>query len=419
MALAMLPSQFAKADGSSGPDIPTYGYYVTWVCPDGTIEISGTTVCSDQTIQRLECVSNCTIYVTGSDSADYQFAGWSSSGIASISGSGQSVGIVLVVPHPLPRTDYYGTVTYINGLSATLTAETFVNWSTPWSDGRVQVCSTNPYGPCATRSTGDSNLGEMHVAEGFTYALTGVDFPTNWYVHQWNTTMGSLSSLTTDPTTLYVGCTCSGYVSMYAASTATTTWAGDIFSPGSTSTTGDVFQTSGTFVVPNATVGGYTAVWAGIGGISSALGLWQAGVWVPVAGGGPPQMWYEEVGTGCSPCTAQFSSATVAVGDQVTIAVTSNGFYDSFWVNDTTQHTQDTLSDQSFSPYMQSGEWIDEAPLSRGYYAPFTYCTELKVNAQFVTLQNNYLVARETADPTVSLLELWAGIPSFFMGPGN
>lgn len=387
---------------------PHYITYVYFTCPDGTITLSGVgTVCHDVSGETLgytcKSSSGCSLGMSGADDSGYFFYGWDDSTYATISGQGQSVSLNVATTFAVES----GSVTYINGPTLTMMAETFVNWSTPWSYGMVQVCPNNPFNVCHSRSSSGAYGDQLLDPQGFTYTVTpqnatpvgvGAGLPEYWVVHQWNSTMGDAIGLSYDHATMYFQN--SGIISMYATSSprATTNWAGFVYAP-SASTGPIIYQASATFYVPNATAGD-SADWVGIGGVSSSLDLWQAGICVSGGGSycpssslsGAVQAWWDEAGTGCNPCAPQYLSLSVSSGDQVEVTVSSAGGQSTYWINDSSnlKSVTNAGSPQSWTPYAMSGEWIDEPSVSR--IVPFTYFTGLSINAAPATLQNPYMV---------------------------
>lgn len=143
-------------------------------------------------------------------------------------------------------------------------------------------------------------------------------------------------------------------------------------------------------------------MWAGIGGISSSLNLWQAGI--NVNSTGVVEAWWEWATSSGS--SVHWGSITVSSGDLVTVSVSSAGGESAFWINDTTNgHAwSDAGAAQSFTPYSQSGEWIDEANVGTRYVMLFTYCSGMTIGGTTVSLQSGYLVPYESRSVSISQL---------------
>lgn len=390
---------------------PHYVTYVYFTCPDGSISLSGVgTVCHDVSGSTLgytcKSSSGCSIGMSGSDDSSYFFYGWDDSTYSTISGQGQSVTLDVTTTYNVNM----GFITYINGPMLTMTASTFVNWSTPWSYGMVQVCPNNPFGVCHSRSTSGAYGDQLYEPQGFTYTITpqnasyggvGAGLPENWVVHQWNSTMGDATGLSYDHATMYFQD--SGTISMYAQTAPTLHWAGFVYSPSSPFTT--VYRVSGKFYVPNASAGGPQAVWSGIGGQSNSSNLWQAGV--NVNSTGIVAAWWEAVASTGS--TLRWGTIAVSSTNLVTIVVSSGGGHSTFWINDTTNGNRWTNSGsaQSFTPDATSGEWIDEPQVDIRHVALFMYCSEMSVNGATASLQSGYLVPYTSR--TISISQMYLG----------
>ncbi len=397
-----------SSDSSDGPQITAT--YVYFTCPDGSITVSGSTVCHDQSgVLGYTCTSRtgCSnIATSGSDDSGYFFYGWDDSTWASLAGSGQSLHMYVSTYTGHVET---GSITYINGPTLTMTAQTFVNWSGTWSDGMIQVCPNNYFGVCHSRSTSGPYGQQLYEPRGFSYTVlpynatpvsAGAGLPSGWVVHQWNTTLGSSTYSGYDHATMFFES--SGTVSMYAQTAATSNWAGFVYDAPSSSTT--VYRVSGTFYVPNASAGGYQSVWAGIGGLTSSLNLWQAGV--NVNSTGVVEAWYEWHTSSGSMVYWGTGKITVSSTDEVQAAVSSAGGHSTFWINDTTtQHSWSNAgSALSFTPDSTTGGWIDEANLGSRYVMLFMYCQGMTIGGSTVSLQSGYLVPFESRSASISQL---------------
>jgi hypothetical protein len=403
---------FSAAENGTGPDyIP--GFYLTLNCPHGTINAEAM-ACDHQSsvIQDICDSPSCQFSLSGTVDPGYTFYGWTSTGVVITCSTSCLTNATLTVYVPNWGGRYAGSVSLNTTPPPTVsvTVATFENWSVKWFPAEVQACLGFGFG-CSTASNGQTLTLDLDKV----YTLTAVGLGPSMQFYHWTTNAGALSSATTSPTTLNVKS--SGTVSLYA-STNVTSWAGYIYSP--STSTGKVTSVSAEFTVP-ARVKSYSyGVWIGIGGLPNT-NLFQAGVILPGTNyGGLPEAFWEEVGVStCTPaeggCQYTNASMVTTVGDTLLVTVTSNGGLCSFSIKDLTRNNELwTKGSIQWSPYSQSGEWIDE-PLA-AFTTPLVNITTMMLDGTSVSLLGGFLV-EETQSYNVTMLGVLAGYPYFDINP--
>ncbi|HYA58557.1 MAG TPA: G1 family glutamic endopeptidase [Thermoplasmata archaeon] len=200
-----------------------------------------------------------------------------------------------------------------------------------------------------------SNGQDLTLLPPYQYTITA-DLSPLFYVEEWLTTAGSLTSSTSNPTLF----TPNGSGTLYLIALDEHTqggWVGYIYSI--SGLTGEVTSISGTFILPTATEMGF-GIWMGIGGMTGT-DLWQAGVQVNKSGTVAP--WYEAYVPGGNQTVEYGHSFPIALGDKVEVTVTSDGGICTFAIQDLSRPGQPTWSGHDvnkFYPNAQTGEWIME-----------------------------------------------------------
>lgn len=338
----------AALNGSSPDVIP--GFYLTFTCTHGGIFLNGSSYCQhQQTTQDICDSSSCEFQLDGYPDFGYSFVSWETSDVTVGCSTCAQTTLTVHVPNPGQR--YSGTLT-LNAVSdfVTVTVDTFVNWSdNGWVPGHVQACMYLV--GCMNASNGQ----DLTLLPPYQYTITA-DLSPLFYVEEWLTTAGSLTSSTSNPTLF----TPNGSGTLYLIALDEHTqggWVGYIYSI--SGLTGEVTSISGTFILPTATEMGF-GIWMGIGGMTGT-DLWQAGVQVNKSGTVAP--WYEAYVPGGNQTVEYGHSFPIALGDKVEVTVTSDGGICTFAIQDLSRPGQPTWSGHDvnkFYPNAQTGEWIME-----------------------------------------------------------
>jgi len=402
---------FAADNGTGPDDYP--GFYLTLNCPHGTIDADAMSCNHQSSVIQDVCDSpSCQFSLSGTVDSGYKFHGWTSTGVVITCSTSCLTDATLTVYVPNQGGRYAGSVALSVTQSpptVTITVSMFENWSTGWTPAsEVKAC-------LVTNCSIAGNGGTLTLEKGQTYTLSIVGLVPYDSFFQWTTNAGKLSSPGSSTSSLNVAS--AGTISLYA-STTHASWAGYIYSP--PTQTGKVTSVSAEFSVPSRAKSYTYAVWVGIGGLPGT-NLFQAGVILPgTIYGGQPEAFWEEVGVStCTPaeggCQYTNASMVTSVGDQLLVTVTSNNNgVCAFSIDDLSRSNETWTKSTPWSPYAQSGEWINE-PQSAFTTPPVNF-TKMALDGTPVSLLDSLLV-EEAQSYTVTMLGVLSGYPYFEINP--
>ncbi len=152
-------------------------------------------------------------------------------------------------------------------------------------------------------------------------------------------------------------------------------------------------------------------IWVGIGGLTgSTIYLWQAGIEYD-SGTNFTAFWCAGSPKCSTGNTYYNNSFPIGWGDKIVITVTSGNGISSFTIQDLSEKLSWSYS-ESFSPYLYSGEWIEE-PMEAGAGSPVTFFS-LELNGAAASMVGSYIGDYNRLG--VTPLSLYESAPEFSVG---